>query len=176
MNKIYVNSDNLAAISCPGCGKSREIDVSKYLRGDTPVKLTYRFSCESCDCGHQSCKDCPLEECYLGHVNTVQLERRRQTRKDTRLTGSFRFGQERPREVVILDISRHGARMQFTAGKTAESGREGVIDFSLDDLQKTMVRKAGKILRAQGLQAVFLFNETSDSSGVDKAIDYYLTA
>lgn len=174
MQKVFVGPDNKVVLSCPGCAKSKSVDVAKYFSSDGPVNLTYRFKCENCDCGHKDCETCVREKCSLGHKNTVRLERRRHVRKQTRLSGTFQLGQARPEEVVVLDISRHGARFELPPLSALSAGLSGLLNFRLDDQKKTPVVKEGKVLRVAENQAVFLFKEVESYSAADKAIGFYL--
>lgn len=174
MQKIFVNKDNKATLSCPHCGKSKFVDVTKYLSADGPVNLTYRFRCESCDCGHKDCRECLEKDCSLGHSNTVQLERRQHARKETKLPGTFQVGRGRPRPVQVLDLSRHGAQIDIATLKNIEAGSQGVLEFLLDDQKMTPVSKGGKISRVYGSHAVFLFRDVNTFSVADKAIGFYL--
>lgn len=174
MQNVFVDTDNKVTLSCPICGKSKTIDVAKYLSSDGPVKLTYRFRCDSCDCGHKDCRECLQEECSLGHTNTVKLERRKHARKETRLQGTVQIGRNRPRPVQVLDLSRHGARIEISTPQRISAGDQGLLEFRLDDQKMTPVSKRGNILRIQGKNAVFLFRDADTLSIADKAIGFYL--
>ncbi|WP_163335719.1 PilZ domain-containing protein [Desulfopila sp. IMCC35008] len=174
MQKVFVGPDNKVVLSCPACAKSKSVDVTKYFSSDGPVNLTYRFKCEKCDCGHRDCETCVREKCSLGHRNTVRLERRKHVRKETRLNGTFQTGKARPKEVVVLDISRHGARFELSPLLDLLPGSPGLLDFRLDDQKATPVLKEGKVLRVSNNQAVFLFKEVESYSAADKAIGFYL--
>lgn len=174
MEKVFVGPDNKVILSCPACAKSKRVDVTKYFSSDGPVNLTYRFKCEKCDCGHKDCETCTRKECSFGHKNTVRLERRKHVRKETRLNGTFQLGKARPIDVVVLDISRHGARFELPPLVEVSPGALGLLKFRLDDQKTTPVLKEGKVLRVANNQAVFLFKEVESYSTADKAIGFYL--
>jgi hypothetical protein len=174
MQKVFVGPDKKVVLSCPACARSKSVDVTKYFSSDGPVKLTYRFKCENCECGHKDCETCPREKCSLGHKNIVRLERRKNVRKATRLPGTFQFGKTRPQDIVVIDISRHGVRFELSPTFEFPTGSSGLIDFRLDDQKTTPVLKEGKVLRVANNQAVFLFSEIESYSAADKAIGFYL--
>jgi hypothetical protein len=174
VERVFVGPDNKVILRCPACSKSKSVDVSKYFASDGPVQLTYRFRCENCDCGHKDCETCTLENCSLGRKNTVRLERRRHVRKEIRLNGTFQLGKARPKNVVVIDISRHGACFELTPLVEFAAGSPGLLEFRLDDQQATPVLKEGKVLRVANNQVVFLFHEVESYSAADKAIAFYL--
>jgi hypothetical protein len=174
MKKIYVGSDNKVALVCPGCEKTKVVDVSKYLNAEGTAKLTYRLRCDECDCGHKNCNECLRQSCSQGYVNTVQLERRKHVRKDTLLLGKVNANGGALIPVQVLDISRTGARVRVAPPAKLEVGKNVVLDFQLDDRQKTSVKKEGKVVREAGFIAGLLFHETETYSTSDKAIGFYL--
>lgn len=174
MKTLYVGNDNTVMLTCPGCDRARILDVSKYLPADGPIKITYRFQCDSCRCGHASCQECIRESCALGHVNTVRIERRRNVRKVVLLSGVFTVGAMGSLKVKILDISRVGVRVEFATAVPIDGGTRGMIDFQLDDPSRTRIRKEVRVERHAGNTAVLMFQEDRAFSPADKAIGFYL--
>lgn len=174
MKTLYIGSDSKVMLTCPGCDKGKMIDVSDYLVSDGPVTLTYRFQCDTCNCGHDSCRECIHENCTLGHVNTVNLERRKNARRDLLLPGLFLLDGTDPLNVKILDISRKGVRIEAFSHSLLEPGGRGVIEFRLNDRNQTHIRKETRIERVVANTAVLLFQEENSYSAMDKAIGFYL--
>ncbi len=174
MKKMYVGRDNKVALVCPGCEKTKVVDVSKYLNAAGSAKLTYRFRCDECECGHKDCNECLRENCSQGYVNSVLLERRRHVRKDTELLGKVNVNGGEFFPVQVLDISRTGARVRVAPPVKLEVGKNVMLDFQLDDRQKTEVKKEGRVVRGAGFIAGLVFQETETYSSSDKAIGFYL--
>lgn len=174
MKVLYVGSDNKVALTCPGCDKSKLIDVSKYLGSKGSINLTYKFRCDDCECGHKNCNDCLRSECSQGYVNTVRLERRVHVRKDTKLTGTLSLNRDECYPVQVLDLSRTGARIRIPTKIAIKIGADVMIDFNLDDKQNTQVVKEGKVVRETGLIAALTFEQVETYSTADKAIGFYL--
>lgn len=175
MKKLYIGSDNKVVLTCPGCDKTKMIDVSHYLTSDGPVKLTYRFQCDTCKCGHSNCQECIREKCTLGHVNTLLLERRKTNRKNLSLVGSFTMNGTDVLKVNILNISRKGVLIGCSSAFHFVTGWRGFIDFYLDDPNKTHIRKEALVERcASNNTAVLMFVEENVYSTMDKAIGFYL--
>lgn len=176
MKTVYINSDNTVVLTCPGCDKAKKVDVSSYMRSDGPISFTYRFQCDACRCGHSSCRECIRENCTLGHVNTVQVERRKTVRKGLSLSGLFQPNAKESIKIKILDISRKGVRVEFVGHILADQGGKGIVDFLLDDPNGTRVRKSARVERCEGKEAVLVFQEDQSFSAADKAIGFYLMA
>src|SRR5512147_1120175 len=89
MQKVYLDENNAITVSCPRCSKSRTIDATPFLKSQGTVKLTYRFKCTYCDCGHKECADCKVDNCTNGNSNIIAIERRKFFRKKVDLPGSL---------------------------------------------------------------------------------------
>jgi hypothetical protein len=174
MKTLYVGNDNTVMLTCPACDKAKTVDVGKYLAKDGPVTFTYRFQCDACRCGHDSCQDCVRENCSLGKVNSVRLERRRNVRKEIALLGKLLSAGRNEIPIRIHDLSRRSVRVEFAPQATPESGRLAIVDFELDDPHHTRVRKRVKIEGRSGNQAILLFVDDEPFSAADKAIGFYL--
>ena len=174
MKKMYIGNDNTVVLTCPACDKAKVVDVSRYLGSDGPINFTYRFQCDGCRCGHSSCRECVRENCTLGHVNTVQLERRKIVRKELSLSGIFLPNTKDVMQVKILDISRKSVRVEFLGHTKADDGGKGIVDFLLDDPKETRVRKSVLVERCEGKEAVLVFQDEQSFSAADKAIGFYL--
>jgi len=88
VEKVFVNSVNIASFTCPECKKSRKIGLSQINQFKTN-----RFKCK-CPCG------CSFP---------VILEKRRHNRKPTELTGAFIHDRSKRRGIIIIkNISKSG--------------------------------------------------------------------
>lgn len=174
MKTLYIGSDNTVMLTCPGCDKAKMIDVSNFLVSDGPVTLTYRFQCDTCNCGHDNCRECLRENCTLGQVNTINLERRKNARRVLLLPGMFLLGGTDPLKVKILDISRKGVRVESFSHSLLHPGSSGLIEFQLNDRNQTHIRKEVLVKRVAENIAVLMFQEGNTYSVMDKAIGFYL--
>lgn len=125
MKTLYVGNDNTVMLTCPACDKSKVVDVSRYLTADGPVRFTYRFQCDDCRCGHSNCQECVRENCSLGHVNSVRLERRKSVRREMSVNGLFSTSENESVRVRVLDIARKTVRVEFSAAALAENAGKG---------------------------------------------------
>lgn len=174
MKTLYVGSDNTVTLTCPACDKAKTVDVGRYLTRDGPITFTYRFQCEACRCGHHSCQECIRENCSLGKVSSVRLERRKKGRKKVLLPATFAAQGQEGIRVKIVDISRWGFRLEMALHLKYDKGCRGVIDFELDDPHSTRIRKKVELMRCRGGEAVFRFVEDESYCAADKALGFYL--
>lgn len=174
MRTLYVNEENNVVLVCPGCEKTKVFNINDHDFPDGPLKLTYRFRCDDCTCGHKDCKECIKNPCTLGHVNTVRLERRRYIRKETELTGIFTVGKNDRLPVIIMDLSRTGALIHHSVPGCLKVGDRGLLDFQLDDPQNTRVQKGVEVIRDLSNNMALRFLESESFSVADKAIGFYL--
>lgn len=124
--RIFVTSD-FATFACPKCDKARTADVSKILTKKTEIKI--------------NCK------CKCGYKFKAILERRKFFRKNIELSGIFQSRKElKPVMVKIVDISRSGCKIKLSKGSNTFYVSEPVlIEFNLDDLKKSLVKKEATI-------------------------------
>jgi len=118
--KVFVTNSGKANFSCPECGKTRQMDVSRFHNVDKEVKL-------KCTC---TCK----------HKFSVVLERRKHIRKGVDLEGQILFEKEKY-PVKVLDISRLGLKIRTDEILDLNPGDKTVIDFILDDAGSSKVSK-----------------------------------
>jgi uncharacterized Zn finger protein len=112
--KIFVEENDMATITCPGCGMAKSVNVGKFT-GRTKT-LTVR------------CKKC-------GGNFSVLLEFRAAVRKKVHLDGNYKkFGTNEWRRMVVKDIS-HISRtgIRITGPHSLKEGDEIRVKFTLDD-------------------------------------------
>jgi c-di-GMP-binding flagellar brake protein YcgR len=120
--KVFINSQNIATFICPICKKSRSADVSKLSKADSAINI--------------NCK------CNCGHTFYTTLERRRFFRKDIELSGMFYLGTDYMKlSVTIIDISRSGLKIKLNTSHSFQIGDEILVEFILDDAEKSVVSK-----------------------------------
>lgn len=130
--RVFINSQNIATFICPKCKKSRNADVSKLSRLNSAINI--------------NCK------CKCGHTFLTTLERRRFFRKDIELPGMFYLGKDNLKlSVTITDISRSGLKIRLNTSHTFEPGDELLIEFILDDPEKSKISKKIIIRSVKGI-------------------------
>ncbi len=164
MKKIPVSADNTASFMCPKCSWSKAVDVTKYLEEKKEIRLKIRCKCS--------------------HVYTVALDRRKFFRKDTDLYGTFMkvsisgtFLQEKTGifgEMTVTDLSRGGLRFKVPGKPALEVGDAVRMEFHLDDLNRSRIRKRGTVMSIGDLFAGIQFSSLDPSDSSDTAIGYYL--
>ncbi|NOX34375.1 MAG: PilZ domain-containing protein [Deltaproteobacteria bacterium] len=118
--KAFLTKSGKANFSCPECGKTRQMDVSRFTNVEKEVKL-------KCTC---TCR----------HVFSVVIERRMHIRKKVDLSGALLFGNKR-HPVKVVDISRLGLKLRTKGLPDLNPGDRVVIEFTLDDAWNSLVSK-----------------------------------
>jgi len=136
--KIFIASDLTANFTCPECGKSKEKDVSKFIKHKTQVKLKYRCSCQ--------------------HSFSAILERRRSKRKKVQLSGSI-IKDSTKHDIIIQDISKHGLRIKLKEHIRLKEEERIRIEFVLDDPNSSKISREvrmKKIIPPAGIKCDFI--------------------
>lgn len=164
LEKVFVNENNIAVFICPECKKSRNVDVSKYKNLDKASKI----KC-SCPCGHS--------------YNAI-LEKRKHYRKKTNFPGIYvniissigaNFLEEVGRGTLkVTDISRTGIQFTLNIQHDFSLHDKILVEFRLDDKQKTLIKKKVIIKNINGLEIGAEFFSIDPSDPSDKAIGFYL--
>ena len=164
LEKVFVNDNNIAVFICPECKKSRNVDVSKHKNLDKASKI----KC-SCPCGHS--------------YNAI-LEKRKHYRKITDFPGIYvnivsSIGVDFLEEVVrgtlrVTDISRTGLQLTLNIQQDFSVNDKILLEFRLDDKQKTSIKKEVVIKNINGLHVGAEFCTIESSNPSDKAIGFYL--
>jgi hypothetical protein len=151
--KAYINTDQTATFICPQCQKPRIMDVSKYVHRAAQTKLKV-----TCTCGHQ----------YIAY-----LEKRKKFRKQTHLDGIYRYTIKTPdnkisegaSKITVTDISFSGLRVKVHAPPRFAVGDKLTVEFKLDDIKQSLVRKEVLVQNIDGPYAglEFIFNDPYDS-------------
>jgi hypothetical protein len=156
--KIYAGGNDVAQVTCPECGKTKSIDVSKFKKLDKAVKGAIK-----CPCGHR-CQ-------FL-------LERRQYYRKPVKLKGILKpltpEAGTAKRAVEILDISRSGLKISVAMPHHLKPGDLALIEFYLDDKQKSYIHKKVRIKSISGAKVGIAFQTFGTADFCDRAIGFYL--
>jgi len=173
MASIYVDEDNRANIVCPGCGKSRLVDASKYMHMDGPVKIKYRFKCSYCAQKQKKLQSSDHAE-EITHTRIVTLERRKFYRKKVNLPGTFTDQRGKKSEMVISDLSRTGLKFKLHYPWPLKPEERITVEFHLDNTSKILIIKDSQVRKIDDLLISVEFLSINSYSEADKAIGFYL--
>lgn len=143
--RTYMTKDDKAAFTCPKCGKSRLMDVSKFKNiNKASIKVNAR-----CPCGHQY---------------KIILERRKEIRKEVSFLGTYTAvekGVDVMGRMTVKDLSRSGLRFKAHLPREFEIGEELLLEFELDDRDQSQVQRKA-IVRSQHGDSVGVSFATSN--------------
>ena len=169
MKSIYVNSENKATIVCPGCGREKTVDASKFMKRDGPVKIKYKFKCDHC-----AKKDHKNGNDTMNHTRIVVLERRRFYRKKAQLPGIFVNNRGKKGIIVVIDLSRSGLKFRLKSPWPFQLEDKISVEFNLDNPHKTLIKKESVIKKIDDITISVEFASAHTYSESDKAIGFYL--
>jgi hypothetical protein len=130
--KVYLNKDDTATFNCPECNRSRIADVSEYIGAATAIKV--------------NCK------CKCGHEYSVSLERRRNFRRVTDLPGRYITEDHYRGVMTVTDVSYVGLGFKMNAPPKFSTGDKIMVEFKLDDKQRSLIKREVNIISMRGLQ------------------------
>ena len=126
VEKVFLNSQNVATFLCPQCQKSFKKDLTDLMKHNNKI----RFRCK-CPCGYSF---------------PVMLERRMYERKNTDLTGAFIHDKKRIRGAInIRNVSLGGLGFELTSNYLISTGDIVLVRFNLDDIFNTLISKEALI-------------------------------
>lgn len=173
MKSIYVNSENKATISCPGCGRSKVIDASKFMQIDGPVKIKYKFKCDYCARKLKKSQD-KKHTNTSEHTRIVILERRKSYRKKVDLPGILIDQCGKKEMIVVNDLSRTGLKFSLKSPWPLHIDDKITIQFNLDNSSKTLVKKETFVKKIDRGTISAEFSSIRSFSETDKTIGFYL--
>ena len=153
--KIYISSQQMATFVCPKCSRSKTVNVSKYAHLDKLIKVNVKCPC--------------------GHAYRSVLEKRKQYRKETHLSGTYIHYQDgRPANrglITVKDISANGMKLQLNVELLCDVGDHLDVEFRLDDRHRTLIKKRVVVRNLNGLDIGVEFGPTE---ALDRALGFYL--
>jgi hypothetical protein len=133
IERVFINDGGEGAFICPVCKRGTIKDLSDFLHTESAVRL--------------KCK------CNCGHTYRVLVERRRHFRKAVNWTGIYYFktrgGAQIKGLIRIRDISRSGIRFSVNNMPEFKVGDNLIVEFTLDDDERSQVREEGVVRRIQ---------------------------
>jgi len=164
LEKVFVNDNNIAVFICPECKKTRNVNVLKYKNLDKASKIKCKCSC--------------------GNSYYSILEKRKYYRKKIDCQGIYinivssigiDFLEEVGRGTLrVTDISRTGLQLTINLQNDFSVNDKIMVEFRLDDKQKTLIKKEVIIKNIDGTEIGVEFCTIDLSSPADKAIGFYL--
>lgn len=155
--KVFLAGDRMAAIECPKCRKTKLSDVSNFLQLSRKVKIKV-----NCPCGHKF---------------PVILERRRHIRKLSNFPGIYYHvvpGQGRVKKAMtVKDISLSGIKVKLNAPPLFKGGDRLIVEFRLDDSQRSLIRKEVRIRKIENLAVGAEFCADQETSRGDRELGFY---
>jgi hypothetical protein len=152
---VFISSKNTATFRCPQCGQTKTADVSQHAASDKKITVTCT--------------------CVCGHTFRCRLEKRRQYRKGTNLSGKFTLLGERGAKdtglTKIVDISTTGLKLKMSVPRDFPTGTELRVEFNLDDRNRTPMEKRVIVRNVSGLHVGVSFHPSEED---DPALGFYL--
>ena len=173
MDTFHINADNKATIVCPGCGRTKVIDVTRYLKKNSPVKIKLRFTCRYCERKHKTSQN-PKAGGSAAYTHVITLERRKFYRKTVSLPGTFTDQRGKKGDILIVDLSRTGLKFKLEYPWPLTLEQPILLKFHLDNPAKPLITKDARIKKIQDLQVSVEFSSVNSFSESDKAIGFYL--
>ena len=123
--KVYITISQMANFVCPKCGRSKRVDVSRYVSLDRLVNVRVKCPC--------------------GYAYTALLEKRKKYRRPTNLHGSYiRIigGKEMSQGLMtVRNLSAGGMKLHVGCSHGCEVGDALQVEFHLDDTQRSLIRR-----------------------------------
>ncbi len=155
--KVFVTGNNMAVFECPQCNKAKRVDVSRYKDIRQVVRIKVKCSC--------------------GHSYRVVLERRKHFRKGVNFSGTYTKVLPDYREdkggMTVKDLSRAGVKIKLNVKKDFKIGDILSVEFSLDDKQRSLIKKEAVVKIISNSYLGLEFNSIDSSDPSDKAIGFY---
>lgn len=148
VEKLFVNSDNIATFECPKCKKSWKKDLSQQI----DRFINDRIKC-TCPCGFSF---------------PVTLDKRRHLRKITALTGSFVHERSKRRGIIhVKNISKSGVGFELTSEQFMHVGDRLGLKFNLDDPERSFQYKEVIVKKIDGKYVGVEFCEFRHRGGLE---------
>lgn len=160
IQKVFVREDGRAKIRCEACGRVKTVRLEGIGHRLPAVRIR-------CDCAA---------------VFPVHFEYRKSFRKTTKFVGTYHvlleqeelpdFSQDKKTiNCRIENLSMHSAGFPVLGRHGIKENSRLLLGFTLDNLQKTWIKKTGVVRRVEGAYLGMQFDEPA---GVDRDLGFYL--
>lgn len=146
---VIIDCLDTAEIQCPECRRKKIFQLSEYPIRAGKVKVRCRCKC--------------------GHVYSVCLQKGNDERPETHLAGTY-ITRGRNRSIgrmIVKKISTKGLMFKANIGDHLMPGLKMVLEFVLDDVKQSIVRKEVVVRACHGrhLSAEFISRDHRDNLG-----------
>ena len=151
MQKVFVQQDKMARVTCPDCTTSKTVNVEK-LKGSTG-RLKLR--------------------CQCGSVFSVFFEFRRTHRKETHLDGYYAKlpANEMGSRIVVENVSRTGIGFTTLTNHDLSEGDNVKVTFILDDKRRSRIEKSAVV---KAVKDRYIGCEFTNLTQDQKSLGFYL--
>jgi len=158
MKKFFVSSDDTITFKCPKCDEPRTVDVSSYKNLEKAEKVKVKCACHN--------------------IYFALIEKREPFKKITNFPGTFtHIISDIPKDkgtMVVTDVSRTGLRIKINTKRDFFLGDKLMVEFHLDDKNKSLIKKECIIKKDFGLEFGIEFTSVHPSDPSDRAIGFYM--
>lgn len=155
---IYTNADNQATIVCEHCSKTKSVPAANFREIFKPLKV----------------------RCGCGTTFFIRIEIRKFYRKKTRLNGEYTrlnanssaFAEKG--HILVEDLSRTGIGFCTTSPHTLQVDKVVVVQFTLDDSQRTHIRKNATVRRVSEYTIGAEFLDFTSYCAENRTLGFYL--
>ena len=139
---VVLNNQKEGLFICPACRKGVTKNLGRIANAQSAI--------------HLKCT------CKCGHVFRVLVERRCNVRRLVNLVGMCiyidRNGETKKRLIKIHDVSTAGLQFSVNVLPDFKLGDQLVVEFRLDDRERTSILEKGTVMRVQSKNVGFKFN------------------
>ena len=158
MQKVFVSSENTITFKCPKCNQPRTVDVSNYRNLEKAERVKVKCACEN--------------------IYYALIEKRKQFRRTTNFPGTYtHIVSDIPKNkgtMVVTDVSRTGLRIKLNSKTEFFLGDKIIVEFHLDDKNRSPIKKECIIKKDFGLEFGIEFISVHPSDPSDRAIGFYM--
>lgn len=149
--KTFVKQDNQAIIVCPACDSAKTLSVGQFRHRQHELKV----------------------KCQCGHAFNLQLEFRRNFRKETELEGIYDLNPpgRGGGKITVVNLSLSGASFEVRGVNDLKVGQTGSLVFTLDNRKETVLFKRVVIKSVNGNRIGCEFKE---DQAFQKDLGFYL--
>ncbi len=166
IKKLFVGADGKVSYTCAECGRTKEIDVSKYLNLNKEIRFKSK-----CPCGDQK---------------RLLVERRDSFRKNTQLSGLYLYEKNTDemagnansamikKPIEVVNLSSSGLRFRIMEKHRLKVGDTGIAEFVLNNKHRTLISQKVEIknIKDDEVGARFCFVDLAVADF--KHINFYL--
>lgn len=125
ISTTYVRPDRTAVLTCPHCGRQKEISVDSFTEHKNRLNV----------------------KCACKNTFTIHLEYRKRVRKRTHLQGTYinHSQNDRTGSIVVKNVSVSGLEFSSMDLSHFNVDDELTIEFTLDDEHMSVIRKEATV-------------------------------